>query len=87
MNHNFQEVIRQATGADSLYHIEDIRSLWSGYGKIMRYGLRGGDRAQACDDRCRVPACLALEADADEFLMVFEDLDASGFPLRKNARD
>jgi len=128
MNHNFQDVILQATGAGSLYHIEDIQSLWSGYGKIMRYGLRGADRervvvkhvklpdahhhprgwntdrshqrkirsyqvetawyrdwASRCDERCRVPACLALEADADEFLMVFEDLDASGFPLRKQA--
>ena len=89
LNDNFQEVVLQATGADALYYIEDIQSLWSGYGKIMRHGLRGADRdwAPACDARCRVPACLALEADADEFLMVFEDLDASGFPLRKNARD
>jgi len=128
MNHNFQDVILQATGAEALYHIEDIQSLWSGYGKIMRYGLRGADRervvvkhvklpdrhhhprgwntdrshqrkirsyqvetawyrdwAARCDARCRVPACLALEADEDEFLMVFEDLDASGFPLRKTA--
>jgi hypothetical protein len=128
MNHNFQEVVLQATGAESLYHIEDIQSLWSGYGKIMRYGLNGADRervvvkhvklpdahdhprgwntdlshqrkirsyqvetawyrdwASHCDQRCRVPACLALESDADEFLMVFEDLDASGFPLRKSA--
>jgi hypothetical protein len=43
------------------------------------------DWASRCDARCRVPACLALESDADEFLMVFEDLDASGFPLRKCA--
>jgi len=128
MNTDFQEVILQATGADALYHIEDIQSLWSGYGKVMRYGLRGADRervvvkhvklpdqhhhprgwntdrshqrkirsyqvetawyrdwAPACDTRCRVPACLALESDADEFLMVFEDLDASGFPARKSA--
>ena len=128
MKHNFQDVILRATGADSLYHIEDIQSLWSGYGKIMRYGLHGASRervvvkhvqlpdehnhprgwntdhshqrkirsyqvetawyrdwARACDARCRVPQCLALESDADEFLMVFEDLDASGFPLRKKA--
>ena len=44
MNHNFQEVVLQATGADFLYHIEEIESLWSGYGKILRYGLRGADR-------------------------------------------
>lgn len=128
MNHSFQEVILQATGAEALYHIEDIQSLWSGYGKIMRYGLRGAaqervvvkhvklpdqrnhprgwdtdlshrrkirsyqvetawyrDWARRCDDRCRVPACLALESDADEFLIVLEDLDASGFPVRKTA--
>ncbi len=128
MNHNFQNVILQATGADALYHIEDIQSLWSGYGRIARYGLRGTDRdrvvvkhvklpdqhnhprgwngdrshqrkirsyqvemawyrdwAPACDARCRVPACLALESDVDEFLMVFEDLDTSGFPLRKSS--
>ncbi len=128
MNADFQDIILQATNAESLYHIEDIQSLWSGYGKIVRYGLRGADRervvvkhvklpdhhhhprgwntdrshqrkirsyqvesawyrdwAPACDDRCRVPACLALETDADEFLMVFEDLDASGFPARKSS--
>jgi len=32
LNDNFQEVVLQATGADALYHIEDIQSLWSGYG-------------------------------------------------------
>jgi aminoglycoside phosphotransferase (APT) family kinase protein len=128
MNRSFQDVILQATGAEALFHIEDIQSLWSGYGKIMRYGLRGADRervvvkhvklpdrqhhprgwntdrshqrkvrsyqvetawyrdwASKCDACCRVPACLALESDEDEFLMVFEDLDASGFPLRKSA--
>ncbi len=127
MKHTFQQVILHATGADAVYHLEDIQSLWSGYGKIMRYGLQGADRPQvvvkhvklpdrhhhprgwntdrshqrkvrsyevetawyrdwaaACDDHCRVPACLALESSADEFLMVFEDLDVSGFPLRKH---
>ena len=128
MSPDFHAVILAATGAESLYFIEDIQSLWSGYGKITRYGLRGADRervvvkhvklpdrqqhprgwnsdrshqrkirsyqvetvwyrdwAASCDDRCRVPACLALEARADEFLMVFEDLDASGLPLRKRS--
>ncbi len=39
--------------------------------------------ARRCDAGCRIPQCLALESSADEFLMVLEDLDASGFPLRK----
>lgn len=127
MNHSFKEVICEATGADDIFLIEDIQSLWSGYGKIMRYGLQGGsgecvvvkhvklpdkahhprgwntdishqrkihsyhvesgwyrDWSKMCDDSCRVPHCFALEEDEDEFLLVFEDLDASGFPVRKN---
>jgi len=128
MNHDFQAIVRKATGADTLFHVEDIQTLWSGYGKIMRYGLKGGDRervvikhvklpdqrhhprgwntdlshqrkvksyqvesawyrdwSQACDEHCRVPRCLALESTDDEFLMVLEDLDASGFPGRKTS--
>ncbi len=128
MNNTFQELARKATGASEIFYIEDIQTLWSGYGKIMRYGLRGAecnsvvikhvklpdqarhprgwntdlshqrkvksyhvesawyrDWSQSCDDHCRVPHCLALEEDADEFLMVLEDLDASGFPLRKGS--
>ena len=127
MNHDFQETVRLATNADELFHIEDIQSLWSGYGKIMRYGLKGGnvdrvvvkhvklpdqahhprgwntdlshqrkvksyqvesawyrDYGSACDESCRIPHCLALESDEDEFLMVLEDLDASGYPVRKD---
>ena len=126
MNKEFQEIAREATAASEIFHIEDIQTLWSGYGKIMRYGLRGADRervvikhvklpdrahhprgwntdlshqrkirsyhvesawyrdrADQCDDACRVPQCLALDESDDEFLMVLEDLDASGFPLRK----
>jgi len=41
MNKNFQEITCKATGAKELYTISDIQSLWSGYGKIMRYGLMG----------------------------------------------
>lgn len=128
MNHDVQKIIREATGADEICHLEDIQSVWSGYGKIMRFGLKGidrqkvvvkhvklpdqarhprgwntglshqrkiksyqvestwyRDRASACDESCRIPACLALKSAADEFLMVFEDLDASGFPVRKDS--
>lgn len=128
MNQNFQEVARLAMVADTIFHIEDIQLLWSGYGKIMRFGLTGCDResvvikyvklpdkadhprgwntdishqrkirsyhvesawyrdwAQHCDESCRMPQCFALEEDDEEFLMVLEDLDASGFALRKNS--
>ena len=128
MNLTFQQIVCNATNADELFHIEDIQSLWSGYGKIMRYGLKGCERetvvikyvklpdqsnhprgwdtdlshqrkiksyqvemnwyrdwSHVCDEHCRVPVCLALESDDDEFLMVLEDLDASGFPRRLNS--
>jgi len=128
MNDDFQEVARRACHADEIFYIEDIQSLWSGYGKIIRYGLKGGEHASVvikhvklpdqshhprgwntdlshqrkirsyqvesawykdwstlCDESCRIPKCFALESSDDEFLMVLEDLDANGYPLRKNS--
>ena len=128
MTPDFQELVCHATGADACFHLEDIQSLWSGYGKIMRYGLKGGncdsvvvkhvrlpdkahhprgwntDRSHQrkvksyqvesvwyrvwgsnCDESCRVPKCYSIESNEDEFLMVFEDLDASGFSIRKDS--
>ena len=127
MNENFQDITRRALGTD-IFKIEDIQTLWSGYGKIMRYGLKDGDRdsvvikhvklpdqgshprgwntdrshqrkirsyqvetawyrdwAELCDVSCSVPHCLLLESSEDEFLIVLEDLDASGFPVRKSS--
>ncbi|MCD2449996.1 ecdysteroid 22-kinase family protein [Methylicorpusculum oleiharenae] len=42
MNHHFQDIILKATATNALFEIEVIQSLWSGYGKIVRYGLKGG---------------------------------------------
>ena len=39
MNDHFVNTILNATGASSLYEVEEIQSLWSGYGKILRIGL------------------------------------------------
>ena len=39
--------------------------------------------AQACDERCRVPALLFGAADRGRFLFVLEDLDAAGFSERR----
>lgn len=128
MNDEFLLIAREAAGASDIFHIEDVQTLWSGYGKIMRYGLNGGEGEQLvikhvklpgqahhprgwntdlshqrkiksyhvesewyrnwsrlCDDSCRVPRCIALEEGDNEFLMVLEDLDASGFPVRKDS--
>ncbi|MBL7002543.1 MAG: phosphotransferase [Gammaproteobacteria bacterium] len=128
MNSIFQKIVSDALSAESIDHIEDIQSLWSGYGKIMRYGLNGcsvdsvvikyvnlpdqvvhprgwntdtshqrkiksyhvesawyREWSHLCGDDCRVPSCFALEEGEGEFLIVLEDLDASGFPLRKTS--
>ena len=128
MNEHFLDIARQATESSEIFKIEDIQSLWSGYGMIMRYRLKGADRdsvvikhvklpeqgshprgwntnlshqrkirsyqvetawyrdwANLCGPKCRIAECLALESSDDEFLMVFEDLDASGFPVRKGS--
>ncbi len=41
--------------------------------------------ASQCDAQCRIPECLAVKHHGDEVLMVLEDLDASGYPLRKES--
>ncbi len=40
------------------------------------------DWSRACDSRCRVPACYAIESFAGGRVLVLEDLDAVGFPSR-----
>lgn len=39
----FQEILLKSTGAKSFQLIEEIQSLWSGYGMISRYALIGGE--------------------------------------------
>jgi aminoglycoside phosphotransferase (APT) family kinase protein len=43
MNEHFKAITLKATGADALAESEVIQSLWSGYGKIVRCGLKGSD--------------------------------------------
>ena len=126
MNEYFRSIILQSTGASSLFEIETIQELWSGYGKITRVGLenasvdsvvikhvqmptdqnhpRGwntdiGHRRKVKsyqvettwyehfgkESAARLPRCLAIETKDDEVLMVLEDLDAAGYPLRKRS--
>lgn len=41
--------------------------------------------SQKCSDRCYVPKCYFLEAGDDEFFMVLEDLDATGYSERRSS--
>ena len=126
MNTHLKSMILSSTGATELIELGVIQSLWSGYGSIVRYGLKGGsvqsvvvkhvslpaavahprgwntdrshqrklksyeveaawyrDWSARCGPGCRVPKCLALESVRHESIMVLEDLDASGFALRR----
>jgi hypothetical protein len=124
MNEHFKSIIFETTGASSLFVKEVIQELWSGYGKIMRLGLRDAPidtvvikhvqlpdisnhprgwntdighqrkvrsyqvetawyKKYSRDSMARLPKCLAVETMGDEVLMVLEDLDASGFSLRR----
>ncbi len=41
LNASFIKLIKESTGAQSVFEIETIQSLWSGYGRIVRMGLTG----------------------------------------------
>lgn len=125
MEQHFQDIILRSTGAERVYKIEVIQSLWSGYGEIIRFGLQGSELESVvvkhvnlpkssghprgwntnlshkrklrsyivetqwyksfnnqCNNACKTPQCYALETKNNEVLMVFEDLDSTGFAKR-----
>lgn len=41
--------------------------------------------ASRCDEQCRVPGCLGHRVRGDEVWLVLEDLDASGFSVRRSS--
>ncbi len=55
MNNHFQNTILQATGASELFEIGMIQSLWSGYGKIVRYRLKGSHLKSVVVKHVRLP--------------------------------
>ncbi len=55
MNDNFQTIIKEATGASNIFEVEVIQNLWSGYGKIIRYGLEGTETESVIVKHVRLP--------------------------------
>jgi len=59
--------------------------------KIKSYQVESAwyqELAQKCDETCRVPKCYAVEESAveksnAEFIILLEDLDSAGYPVRK----
>ena len=40
MNNSFKNIILESTGASDFFEMERVQELWSGYGMIVRYGLK-----------------------------------------------
>ncbi|AUP79221.1 oxidoreductase family protein [Flavivirga eckloniae] len=56
MNEYFKSIILQKTGASSLIEKEMIQELWSGYGKIMRVGLKNASIESVVVKHVQLPA-------------------------------
>lgn len=48
--------IIESTGAESILHAQSVQSLWSGYGDITRYMLKGGARASVIVKHIQPPS-------------------------------
>ena len=55
MNQHFIDITLKATGASSLHIQEEIQSLWSGYGSIVRIGLVGSDKKSVVAKHVKIP--------------------------------
>lgn len=125
MKSEIEAAILKLVGASQLTVVEEIQSLWSGYGQIVRVRLdddatvvvkhvklpvggnhpRGwntdsshrrkvrsyeveaqwyADWSSHCAGGSRVPACLGLAVVGEDQVMVLEDLDAAGYPVRRS---
>ena len=55
MNTHFKEITKKATAATDIYEQEEIQSLWSGYGSIVRLGLDGSKYKSVVAKHVRMP--------------------------------
>ncbi len=55
MNQHFKNITLEATGAKDLYEKEEIQSLWSGYGSIVRLTLEGSEISSVVAKHVRMP--------------------------------
>jgi aminoglycoside phosphotransferase (APT) family kinase protein len=55
MSSDLEKLILNATGASQLHHIENIQTLWSGYGQIVRYGLTASKNSSVIVKHVKLP--------------------------------
>lgn len=61
----------------SLSHNRKVKSYQVETAWYQQYG-------SFCSDSCRIPKCLAIEKIGDDVLLMMEDLNAAGYPVRKS---
>ncbi|WP_282037376.1 oxidoreductase family protein [Saccharicrinis aurantiacus] len=55
MQNHFKNITLKATQSSDLYEIEMIQSLWSGYGRIIRLGLKNGIKKSVVAKHVKMP--------------------------------
>lgn len=83
-------VVKHVRYPDQQHHPRGWNSDRSHQRKLRSYEVETAwykNWAAQCDQHCRVPACLASQHHENEVLMVLEDLDSSGYPVRLNHLD
>ncbi len=81
-------VVKHVRSPDQLQHPRGWNSDRSHRRKLRSYQVEMAWYAHwsaRCDSNCPVPRCLGLETRGDETLIVLEDLDESGFSLRRES--
>lgn len=65
MQNTLQQLILKTTGAEAISKHAVVQQLWSGYGEIVRYGLRGANRPSVIAKQIKLP-CYSDHALAQE---------------------
>ena len=55
MNEYIKSLILKETGASSLFEKEMIQQLWSGYGRILRVGLKNAQASSVVIKQVKIP--------------------------------
>ncbi len=127
MSINIEHLCKELFRADAVEKIETIQSLWSGYGSISRWLIKGKsvksvivkhidlnganshprgwntnlsherkvksyqvemewytNYARKTNAFCRIPQCYHMASNNNEQVIILEDLDRAGFPIRRS---
>jgi hypothetical protein len=81
-------IVKHVKLPDSSNHPRGWNTDFSHQRKVKSYQVESNwykSFSKDCDSNSRVPACFFVEGVNDEVLIVLEDLDEAGYPLRKSS--